>query len=78
MKYEPLIRRTNETVILDTDLCCDVDDAAAATLLYGESIRHAGSFRVGGVAVSVDGPLEAKGCKAIESFFGLENIPVGT
>ena len=77
MKYEPLILRANETVILDTDLCCDVDDAAAATLLYGEHLDHQDAFHVGGVAVSVNGPLESKGVRAIQAFFGLENVPVG-
>ncbi len=77
MNYEPLRLRKNETVLLDTDLCCDVDDAAAATLLYGEHLANPDAFHMGGVAVSVNGPLEAKGCKAILAYFGLSDVPVG-
>ena len=45
MDIQPLSARTGETVVLETDFCCDVDDVAALSLLCGEERRHPGACR---------------------------------
>lgn len=77
MNYEPLRNRTNETVLLDTDYCCDVDDAAALALLCHECKSNRGRFKLGGVAVNVPGPYEAAAVKTMLAAFGMEDVPVG-
>ena len=77
MTPEPLFTRTGGTVILETDFCGDVDDVAALALLCGESRRHAGAFRIGGVSCNVVSPFTAPAVKAVLAPFGLQDVPVG-
>ena len=77
MNPEPLVFRTGGTVVLETDFCGDVDDVAALALLCGESRRHAGAFRIGGVSCNVASPFTAPAVKAILAAFGLQDVPVG-
>jgi len=77
MKPEPLAARTGATVVLETDFCGDVDDVAALALLCGESRRHPGAFRIGGVSCNVETPLAAPAVKAVLAAWGLQDVPVG-
>ena len=77
MTPEPLAARTGATVILETDFCGDVDDVAALALLCGESRRHPGAFRIGGVSCNVETPLAAPAVKAVLAAWGLQDVPVG-
>ena len=76
MKPEPLAARTDETVILETDFCTDVDDVAALSLLCGEEKRHPGAFRLGGVSCNVRNPFMAAAVKVVLSAWGREDVPV--
>ena len=77
MTPEPLAARTGATVVLETDFCGDVDDVAALALLCGESRRHPGAFRIGGVSCNVETPLAAPAVKAVLAAWGLQDVPVG-
>ena len=73
---EPLAARTGETLILETDFCCDVDDVAALSLICGEERRHPGAFRLAGVSCNVDGLFAAPAAKAVLAAWGREDVPV--
>ena len=76
MTPEPLAARSGETVVLETDFCCDVDDVAALSLLCGEERRHPGAFRLGAVSCNVENPFMAAAVKTVLSAWGREDVPV--
>ena len=76
MDIQPLAARTGETVILETDFCCDVDDVAALALLCGEEKRHPGAFRLGGVSCNVANPFVAAAAKTVLAAWGRQGVPV--
>lgn len=77
MEYQPLCSRSGETVVLETDFCGDVDDAAALSLLCFEARRHPGAFRLGAVSCNVRSPFAAAALKTILAASGMEDVPVG-
>ena len=77
MNLPPVLSRTGETVVLETDICTDVDDVAALSLLCGEAKAHPEAFRLGGVSCNVRTPFAAPAVKTILSAWGLEGVPVG-
>ena len=76
MDIQPLSARTGETVVLETDFCCDVDDVAALSLLCGEERRHPGAFRLGAISCNVQSPFVAAAVKVVLSAWGREDVPV--
>ena len=62
---QPLLSRAGETVILETDICGDVDDVAALSLLCGEAKKHPEAFRLGGVSCNVATPVVAPAVKTV-------------
>ncbi len=76
MDIQPLRARTGETVVLETDFCCDVDDVAALSLLCGDAKRLPGAFRLGGVSCNVENPFMARAVKVVLSAWGMEDVPV--
>ena len=76
MDIQPLSARTGETVVLETDFCCDVDDVAALSLLCGDAKRLPGAFRLGGVSCNVENPFMARAVKVVLSAWGMQDVPV--
>ena len=74
---QPLLSRSGETVILETDFCGDVDDVAALSLLCGEAKRHPEAFRLGGVSCNVPTPVVAPAAKTVLAAWGMQGVPVG-
>jgi hypothetical protein len=64
------------TIVLDTDLGPDSDDAGALAMLHGLEIR--GEARILGVACSTTNPWCAPCADAINTYYGRADIPVGT
>ena len=74
---QPLLSRAGETVILETDICGDVDDVAALSLLCGEAKKHPEAFRLGGVSCNVPTPVVAPAVKTVLAAWGMQGVPVG-
>ncbi len=74
---QPLLSRTGETVVLETDFCGDVDDVAALSLLCGEAKNHPAAFRLGGVSCNVATPHVAPAVKTVLAAWGMQDVPVG-
>ena len=62
-------------VIFDTDLSSDVDDVGAVALLH--SLAQEGDAKILAMMVSSGDPWSTKCLKAINSFYGKPDIPVG-
>ena len=77
MNVAPLLSRKDETVVLETDFCTDVDDVAALSLLCGAAKAHPDAFRLGGVSCNVKSPFIAAAVKTILSAWGMQDVPVG-
>ncbi len=62
-------------VIFDTDLDSDVDDVGALAMLY--NLHHAGEIELLGVIVTSDDPYAPVCAAALNTFYGLPELPVG-
>lgn len=62
-------------LILDTDISSDVDDVGAVAVLHG--LANQGRVRILGMMVSSGDPWSAPCLKAINTWFGRPEIPVG-
>lgn len=64
-----------KTILLDTDMLTDCDDAAALAMLL--NLEKAGECRIAGVCVSSRHPCSAAVVHAILTYYGRPDIPVG-
>ncbi len=62
-------------VIIDTDLDSDVDDVGALAMLY--NLHHAGEIELIGVIVTSNDPYAPVCASALNTFYGLPELPVG-
>ncbi|MCF8364060.1 MAG: nucleoside hydrolase [Prolixibacteraceae bacterium] len=62
-------------VIIDTDIDSDVDDVGALAMLY--NLHNAGEIELIGVIVTSDDPYAPVCADALNTFYGLPEIPVG-
>ncbi len=62
-------------VIIDTDLDSDVDDVGALAMLY--NLHHAGEIELLGVIVTSDDPYAPVCAAALNTFYGMPELPVG-
>ena len=62
-------------VIIDTDLDSDVDDVGSLAMLY--NLHHAGEIELLGVIVTSDDPYAPVCAAALNTFYGMPELPVG-
>jgi purine nucleosidase len=62
-------------VIIDTDLDSDVDDVGALAMLY--NLHNVGEIELLGVIVTSDDPYAPVSAAALNTFYGLPELPVG-
>ena len=62
-------------VIIDTNLDSDVDDVGALAMLY--NLHHAGEIELLGVIVTSDDPYAPVCAAALNTFYGMPELPVG-
>ena len=75
MLYHPLRFSPDHSVLLETDICGDVDDVGALALLLAET-RHFG-FGLAGININCPTPDSAAAVTAILRSRGFSGIPVG-
>ena len=75
MFYTPLKYTPEHSVILETDICADVDDVGALALLLAESRRY--GFKIAGISVNCTVPESAAAVAEILRSRGFGDIPVG-
>ena len=64
------------TLIFDTDMGNDVDDALALGLIH--ALQSQGECKLLAVTVTKDNPFAAPCCDAINTFYGRGDVPIGT
>lgn len=62
-------------LILDTDISSDVDDVGAVAVLHG--LANQGKVRILGMMISSGDPWSAPCLKAVNTWFGRPQIPIG-
>lgn len=70
----PVLKKLpSRSVILETDLCGDVDDVGAIAILCADLKKYGN--RLLGISVNVNGPKEAASTDSILSFCGMQSVP---
>ncbi|MBQ8813719.1 MAG: nucleoside hydrolase [Lachnospiraceae bacterium] len=72
--YISLNKRLDTKVILETDLCLDVDDVGAIAILC-DYVKTLG-IKLCGISINVNGPYEAGAADALLSWFDLPPVPI--
>ena len=75
MFYTPLKFTPEQSVLLETDICADVDDVGALALLLAESRRH--GFKIAGVNINCIVPDSAAAVTKILRSRGFGDTPIG-
>ncbi len=75
MFYHPLRFAPDHSVVLETDICDDVDDVGALALLLAESRRH--GFGLSGININCPVPVSAAAVAAILRSRGFDGVPIG-
>lgn len=75
ISHEPNTSRQPVTVILDTDMGNDIDDALALVMLH--SLQDRGECELAGIVLSKDNPWAAVYTRLVNKFCGRPQIPIG-
>ena len=75
MIYHPLCFSPGKSVLLETDICGDVDDVGALALLLAESRRY--GFGIAGININCTVPESAAAVTAILRSRGFPDLPLG-
>ena len=75
MFYTPLKFTPDNYVLLETDICEDVDDVGALALLLGESRRY--GFKIAGISINCHAQDSVAAVTAIIRSRGFTDIPIG-
>ena len=75
MFYTPLKFTSDHHVLLETDICADVDDVGALALLLAESKHY--NFKIAGVNINCNAPDCTAAVTAILRSRGFTDIPLG-
>ncbi len=75
MFYTPLKYTPEQSVLLETDICGDVDDVGALALLLAESRRY--GFKIAGIDINCPEPESVAAVTAILRSRRFTDIPIG-
>lgn len=76
MIYLPLKYLPDQTVVMETDIGCDVDDVGALAMLLDGAKKY--GYRMGGVSLNRAAPRIVEGTKALLYARGFGDVPVAT